>query len=45
MAVGDEKKLVLRAARRALREEMPRRVAALEAAPDNALGADRGSRA
>jgi ATP-dependent RNA helicase SUPV3L1/SUV3 len=36
-AVGDEKKLVLRAARRALREEMPRRVAALEVAPDGAL--------
>jgi ATP-dependent RNA helicase SUPV3L1/SUV3 len=36
-AVGDEKKLVLRAARRALREEMPRRVAALEVAPDTAL--------
>ena len=36
-AVGDEKKLVLRAARRALREEMPRRVALLEAAPDTAL--------
>ncbi len=36
-AVGDEKKLVLRAARRALREEMPRRVALLEAAPDEAL--------
>ena len=36
-AVGDEKKLVLRAARRALREEMPRRVALLEAAPDKAL--------
>ena len=31
---GEERKLVLRAARRALREEMPRRVAALEAAPD-----------
>jgi ATP-dependent RNA helicase SUPV3L1/SUV3 len=30
MAVGDEKKLVLRAARRALRAEMPRRVAMLE---------------
>ncbi len=30
-AVGDEKKLVLRAARRALREEMPRRVALVEA--------------
>jgi len=37
-AVGDEKKLVLRAARRALREEMPRRVALLEVAPDAALG-------
>ena len=36
-AVGDEKKLVLRAARRALREEMPRRVALLETAPDAAL--------
>ena len=36
-AVGDEKKLVLRAARRALREEMPRRVAAVEAAPDSAF--------
>ena len=33
-AVGDEKKLVLRAARRALREEMPRRVSAAEHAPD-----------
>jgi ATP-dependent RNA helicase SUPV3L1/SUV3 len=30
LAVGDEKKLVLRAARRALRAEMPRRVAVLE---------------
>jgi len=37
-AVGDEKKLVLRAARRALREEMPRRVALLEAAADAAFG-------
>jgi ATP-dependent RNA helicase SUPV3L1/SUV3 len=36
-AVGDEKKLVLRAARRALREEMPRRVALVEAAPDAAF--------
>ena len=36
-AVGDEKKLVLRAARRALREEMPRRVAALETAADDFL--------
>ncbi|MCL2427871.1 MAG: DNA helicase [Alphaproteobacteria bacterium] len=37
LAAGEEKKLVLRAARRALREEMPRRVAQLEAAPDEAL--------
>ncbi|HYZ21789.1 MAG TPA: helicase-related protein, partial [Rhodopila sp.] len=37
-AVGDEKKLVLRAARRALREEMPRRVALLENAPDHGFG-------
>jgi ATP-dependent RNA helicase SUPV3L1/SUV3 len=37
-AEGEEKKLVLRAARRALREEMPRRVALLEAAPDHAFG-------
>jgi ATP-dependent RNA helicase SUPV3L1/SUV3 len=36
-AVGDEKKMVLRAARRALREEMPRRVAMVEAAPDGAF--------
>ncbi len=36
-AEGDEKKLVLRAARRALREEMPRRVALLETAPDSAF--------
>lgn len=34
---GDERRLVLRAARRALRAEMPRRVAALEAAPDGAF--------
>src|SRR6185437_1806176 len=34
---GDERKLVLRAARRALREEMPRRVAALESAADEAF--------
>jgi ATP-dependent RNA helicase SUPV3L1/SUV3 len=33
-AEGDEKRLVLRAARRALREEMPRRVALVETAPD-----------
>ncbi len=41
-AQGDEKKLVLRAARRALREEIPRRVAAVEAAGDSsfALTAD-----
>jgi ATP-dependent RNA helicase SUPV3L1/SUV3 len=32
---GAEKRLVQRAARRALREEMPRRVALLEAAPDS----------
>jgi ATP-dependent RNA helicase SUPV3L1/SUV3 len=38
LAVGDEKKLVWRAARRALREEMPRRVARAEASPDNAFG-------
>ncbi|HEY8289849.1 MAG TPA: helicase-related protein, partial [Acetobacteraceae bacterium] len=39
-AVGEEKKLVLRAARRALREEMPRRVAVAEAADDDAFGLD-----
>ena len=33
-AEGDEKRLVLRAARRALREEVPRRVALVEVAPD-----------
>ena len=36
-AEGDEKRLVLRAARRALREEMPRRVAVVETAPDAAF--------
>jgi ATP-dependent RNA helicase SUPV3L1/SUV3 len=36
-ARGDEKKMVLRAARRALREEMPRRVTLVEAAADNQL--------
>ncbi len=36
-SAGDERKLVLRAARRALREEMPRRLARLEAADDAAL--------
>ncbi|UFN50394.1 DNA helicase [Roseomonas sp. OT10] len=34
----EERKVVLRAARRALREEMPRRVALLEASPDDAFG-------
>ena len=34
---GEERRLVLRAARRALREEMPRRVSLLEAAPDGTL--------
>ncbi len=37
LAVGDEKKLVLRAARRALRAEMPRRISLLEGAPDEAF--------
>ena len=37
MTAGEERRLVLRAARRALREEMPRRVARLEAAPDAAF--------
>jgi ATP-dependent RNA helicase SUPV3L1/SUV3 len=37
LAVGDEKKLVLRAARRALRAEMPRRVNLLEASADDAF--------
>jgi ATP-dependent RNA helicase SUPV3L1/SUV3 len=36
-AAGEERRLVLRAARRALREEMPRRVSALEAANDTEL--------
>jgi ATP-dependent RNA helicase SUPV3L1/SUV3 len=36
-AVGDEKKLVLRAARRALRAEMPRRVTMLETAADESF--------
>jgi ATP-dependent RNA helicase SUPV3L1/SUV3 len=34
---GEARKLVLRAARRALREEMPRRVARLEGEPDSAF--------
>ncbi len=37
VAQGDEKKLVLRAARRALREEIPRRVSAIESAADDAF--------
>ncbi len=37
VAEGPEKRLVLRAARRSLREEMPRRVGLLEAAPDAAF--------
>ncbi|HEY0425683.1 MAG TPA: helicase-related protein, partial [Rhodopila sp.] len=37
LAVGDEKKLVLRAARRALRAEMPRRVGILESAATDAF--------
>ncbi|MEJ0018973.1 MAG: helicase-related protein [Acetobacteraceae bacterium] len=37
---GDERRLVQRAARRALREEMPRRIAAVEAAPDDAFSFD-----
>ena len=37
LAEGEEKKLVLRAARRALRDEMRRRVAQLESAADAAL--------
>ncbi len=37
LAEGPEKRLVLRAARRALRDEMPRRVQALSAAADDAF--------
>ena len=37
LALGDEKKLVVRAARRALREEIPRRVAVIEAAADDSF--------
>ncbi len=40
LAEGESRKLVMRAARRALREEMPRRVAALEAAEPAAFGFD-----
>ena len=42
LALGDEKKLVIRAARRALREEIPRRVAAVEAADNAVLGLTTG---
>ncbi|HQT66878.1 MAG TPA: helicase-related protein [Acetobacteraceae bacterium] len=41
---GAEKKLMLRAARRALRVEMPRRIARLIAAPDSALSLSAGQR-
>ena len=44
LAVGDEKKLVLRAARRALRAEMPRRVGVLAAAADDAFALTRDHR-
>ncbi len=44
LAEGEEKKLVLRAARRALREEMPRRVGLLEAAGDDAFAWDASQR-
>ncbi len=44
LAEGEEKKLVLRAARRALREEMPRRVGLLEAAADDAFTWDADQR-
>ncbi len=40
LAEGEARKLVLRAARRALREEMPRRVARLEDADDDAFAWD-----
>ena len=40
LAEGDEKRLVLRAARRSLRDEMPRRVSRLEAAADAAFSLD-----
>ncbi|HST75568.1 MAG TPA: helicase-related protein [Acetobacteraceae bacterium] len=44
LAEGEERKLVLRAARRALREEMPRRVSLLEAAEDDAFAWDADQR-
>ena len=37
LAVGDERRMVMRAARRALGEEMPRRVGRFEAAPDTEI--------
>jgi ATP-dependent RNA helicase SUPV3L1/SUV3 len=37
MTEGEERKMMLRAARRALRDEMPRRVDRLDAAPDSEL--------
>ena len=37
LAAGEERRLVLRAARRALRQEIPRRVARLATAPDTAF--------
>ncbi len=43
-AIGADKRLVLRAARRALAAEMPRRVARLEAAGDEALGLTKEAR-
>ena len=44
VVAGDEKRLILRAARRALRDEIPRRVFRLETSPDTsfALTADHG---
>ena len=44
LSVGDARKLVLRAARRALLTEMPRRVDVLETAPDDAISLVDGSR-
>ncbi len=44
LAEGPEKRLVLRAARRALRQEVPRRVAALESAADTAFALQQDQR-
>jgi ATP-dependent RNA helicase SUPV3L1/SUV3 len=44
LAEGEGRKLVLRAARRALREEMPRRVAVLDTAPDDSFEIGPGDR-